>query len=210
LGSTKASIVGGHSDGESGHACLAAEIDRQLVDRCLSGESKAWEDLYFEFHDRLLASIKSMLGPARADPNLVDEIAARVWYAVVANDAQLLARFQPQRGCRLSTFLAAIARGQAVAIFRSEKRRRGRELVASRLERQSPEESLETMLGQIEEFLKTLTPREREFCAEILLDLTDAPEGDYSPTNAWQLRSRIHGKLRRFLGGAQPILTDCH
>jgi DNA-directed RNA polymerase specialized sigma24 family protein len=183
---------------DSDSATGTAEADRRLVDRCLSGDSRAWEELYLQFHDRLLISIRVMLGGGRADPNLVDEIAARVWYAVVADGAQLLARFQPQRGCRLSTFLAAIARAQAVAVFRSEKRRRGRELMASRAECQSPEESLETMLAELDDFLATLTPREREFCGQVLLELTDTTEQAYSSANAWQLRSRIRVKLRRF------------
>ena len=33
--------------------------------------------------------------------NLVDEIAARVWYALVANDGELLARYKPNRRCSL-------------------------------------------------------------------------------------------------------------
>jgi DNA-directed RNA polymerase specialized sigma24 family protein len=185
----------------------APMADRQLVDRCLAGDSKAWEEVYFQFHDRLLASIRNMLGAHRADPNLVDEIAARVWYAVVANDSRLLARFQPQRGCRLSTFLATIARGQAVAVLRSERRRRDRELVVSRADVQSPEESLENMLVQLDEFLGTLTRRERQFCAEILLELTDGSDGEFSQANAWQLRSRISSKLRKFVGEIDSATT---
>lgn len=199
-------IVAHRRDGDLGQSCRSAEKDRELVDRCLSGESRAWEELYLQFHDRLLASIKSLLAAGRADPNLVDEIAARVWYAVVADNAKLLARFQPQRGCRLTTFLAAIARGQAVEIFRSERRRRGRELVAS-LDRLPAEDHLDNTLAELDEFLDTLTPRERGFCAEILLQMA-ATEGQYSPANAWQLRSRIQRKLRRFLlGGTTASVT---
>jgi DNA-directed RNA polymerase specialized sigma24 family protein len=76
-----------------------------------------------------------MLGVDRADPNLVDEIAARVWYSAISADGRLLDRFDAAQNCRLSTFLSAIARGQAVAIFRSEKRRRNREAVVSPLGR---------------------------------------------------------------------------
>ena len=52
-----------------------------LVDRCLLGEVAAWEEIYRQCHDPLCAAIKSLLGPGFHDPNLVDDIAARVWYA---------------------------------------------------------------------------------------------------------------------------------
>ena len=46
--------------------------------------------LYAQCHEPLLLSIRIMLGPRNTDANLVDEIAARVWYALVANDGELL------------------------------------------------------------------------------------------------------------------------
>jgi DNA-directed RNA polymerase specialized sigma24 family protein len=182
-----------------------ADHDRQLVDRCLAGEREAWDSLYHQCHRPLLASIRAMLGPGRDDPNLSEEIAARVWYAVVADGSQLLARFDPARGCRLSTFLAAVARGQAIAIFRSERRRRTREAMVSRVEQEWPGQSLEQLENSIDEFLKTLTPRERQFCAQILLEQADFENSVYTSASAWQLRSRIHKKLQRFAREAVEV-----
>ena len=68
-----------------------------LAKRCLSGEVAAWEELYAQCHEPLLVSIRIMLGPQSADATLVDEIAARVWYALVANDGELLSRYKPSR-----------------------------------------------------------------------------------------------------------------
>ena len=71
--------------------------DGLLAKRCLAGEVAAWEELYAQCHEPLLISIRIMLGPQSADASLVDEIAARVWYALVANDGKLLSRYKPSR-----------------------------------------------------------------------------------------------------------------
>ena len=71
------------------------QADRQLVDRCLAGEVAAWEEFYAQCHDPLCTAIRIMLGRPHGDPNLVDEIASRVWYALVANDGKLLGRYSP-------------------------------------------------------------------------------------------------------------------
>ena len=73
--------------------------DAALASRCLAGDVAAWEELYAQCHEPLLVSIRVMLGPQSADASLVDEIAARVWYALVAKDGELLARYKPSRGC---------------------------------------------------------------------------------------------------------------
>lgn len=178
----------------------AVQQDRQLVDRCLAAEPEAWSELYHRFHRGLLASIELMFGPRQLDADVIDEIAARVWYAVVSNGGELLSRFDPERNCRLSTYLAAIARSEAGGLFRSERRRRRRESIASRPNWESEYAAEQHTQAEIEEFLNTLTPREREFCAEVLLLADDESEAQFSQTNAWKLRSRIHGKLRQFLG----------
>ena len=185
-------------------ASLAVERDRLLVDRCLAAEPEAWTELYERFHRGLMASIQLMFGPRQLDADVVEEIAARVWYAIVANRGALLSRFDPDRNCRLSTYLAAIARSEARGLFRSERRRRRRETIASRPNWESDFAAEQYTQAEIDEFLKTLTPREREFCAEVLLLGDEESEGQFSQTNAWKLRSRIHGKLRRYLDETAP------
>lgn len=86
-----------------------AIADLHLVDRCLNGEVAAWEELYAQCHEPLCTAIRSKLRQGITDPNLVDEMAARVWYAVVKNDGELLSRYDPERGGRVITFLRAIA-----------------------------------------------------------------------------------------------------
>ena len=57
--------------------------DADLAKRCVDGEVAAWEELYAQCHQPLLVSIEMMLRPNNADRNLVDELAARAWYAQI-------------------------------------------------------------------------------------------------------------------------------
>jgi hypothetical protein len=171
--------------------------DARLVQRCLAGEVAAWEELYAQCHEPLLVSVRIMLNGQSKDANLVDEIAARVWYALVAKDGELLTRYNPQRA-RLVTFLRALAKDEIARHFRGEVRRRRRELLALRERPQS------TGSGQsadsLSEFLCTLTPHERVFCNDYLLtEPSGAAEQPHSAANIWQLSHRIYRKLLRFL-----------
>jgi DNA-directed RNA polymerase specialized sigma24 family protein len=174
--------------------------DRELVERCIAGEVAAWETLYHRHHDGLLTAIRATLGRRFADPNLVDEIAARVWYALVVRDAELLSRFAEDRGCRLSTYLAAIAKRQAASLLRRERRRRRRERLASQAAPRPGAGDDGTASAELDELVRQLTPREREFF-DGQLTATAGTEGaeDYSEANRWQLRSRIHRKLMKLI-----------
>ncbi|MGA2030687.1 MAG: hypothetical protein ABSG68_00385 [Thermoguttaceae bacterium] len=141
-----------------------------------------------------------MLRGSLGDPNLVDEIAARVWYALVANDGELLARYSPQRGARLITFMRALAKDEICRHFRAEIRRREREVAAFR--ERPPLAGIDSgySASGLREFLATLSPQEHSFCCEVLL-AEPAPGGEISRSaaNIWQLTHRIYKKLLRFL-----------
>lgn len=176
-----------------------AVSDRQLVDRCLRNDAAAWDELYAKYHDRLVGLIRLMIRPRDGDLSIVDEIAARVWYAVCANKGRLLDRFDVSRGCRLSTFLAAIARSEAASLLRSEKRRRRREKLASRSEAiiGNADRTLELLL----ELQDSLTPRERQFVESCLVFESEPSELELSDANRWQLRHRVRRKLERAFRG---------
>ncbi len=173
--------------------------DQQLVQRCVAGDVAAWEDLYNQCHGPLLALIKGMLHTADAD--LIDEIAARVWYALAANDGVLLTRFDPSRGNRFITFMRAIARDEAKRYFRAEVRRKGREAIATR-ERSvvaTPEGLAPHVL--VEEFLTTLSPEDRSFCLEHVLATPSRNGVEPSSRQAgWQKTHRLYEKFLAFLG----------
>lgn len=182
-------------------ATAAVLADRALVEQCICGDVRAWSQLYQQTHDSLLATIGSFLGRAGQDRNLVEEIAARVWYAVVKDNFTLLAKFDVRRGCRISTFLSVLAKSETRMLFRSEKRRKTREQLVSRPEMDGHSNNSAAMASD-EEFLGTLSPAERAFYFDVLLATSDngeiAKQG-YSPTNIWQLNFRVRKKLERFI-----------
>ena len=174
--------------------------DRELVDRCLSGESRAWDSLYQKYHPVLCGVLKSLLNARSGDDHLVEEIAARVWYGLVRDKGRRLGRFDDTRGYRLSTFLAAFAKRELLQHFRSEQRRRSRERSASLSPISSDPSNPRPGDILVEEFLHTLTPREREFFqANLLGSTSDDDTPHFSTTNIWQLRHRVQRKLRAFL-----------
>ena len=175
--------------------------DYRLAERCLAGEVAAWEELYGMCHEPLCLSIKFMLCATGRDPNLVDEMAARVWYALVAKDGALLARYSPKRGARLITFLQSLAKDQISRHFRSEHRRSQRERTAVRERHTSGGFESEYSASDLNEFLATLTPQEYRFCCEILLaDENTGGKRSRSKPNVWQLTHRVYQKLCGFLG----------
>jgi len=179
-----------------GQISKLVQQDRDLVDECLTGAPGAWSRMYARFQGTLLASIRAFLGRAAQDFHLIDEISARVWYALVRNDFELLAKFDAARNCRFSTFLSVLAKTETRLLLRSERRRKLRELVASRPEIESPEDSVLTD----GEFVATLSPAERMFFNDVLLSKY-APEAEakYTQENLWQLRHRVRRKLEQFL-----------
>ena len=174
--------------------------DRKLIDQCLAGEPTAWSQLYQACHEPLLVAIRAFLRDAAADTNLVDEIAARVWYAVVRHEGELLSRFDVARGCRLTTFLSVLGKSEARQYFRAERRRRSREELASRREGESHSAVLLIAGSTEEEFVGTLTPSERLYYESVLLAPAREPSDDrYSRENDWQLRRRVRKKMSQFL-----------
>ena len=176
------------------------QADFELAQRCVQSDVAAWNEIYEVHHDRLCRSIRIMLGPL-ADANLVDEIAARVWYALVADDGKLLSRYTPARNASLITFMRFVARDNIKRYVRSEMRRRQREAVALRQNSSSRENSHEAISDSIDNFLATLTPRDRKFCHEFLLQLPeDGPIELRKSARIWQRTRRLYLKMIEFLG----------
>ncbi len=184
----------------------AIQVELALVRSCISGDVAAWENLYNHYHPALQACIELMLDSARRDASLVDEISARVWYALIANDGELLERFDPSRGVRLITFFRAIAKDEISRFFRSERRRRDREVAALRSTSRPAPAAQDQDDQALSDFLTTLTPHERGFADAHLLrsehpQTPDSPESpeEPSPASMWQLTCRIRRKLLDFL-----------
>ncbi len=174
--------------------------EKKLVGRCARGDVAAWEELYQQHHPALLRSISVLLGTKKPDRNLVDELAAQVWYSLVDEDGELLGKFCPTHGARLNTFIRAVAKDVTYRYFRAEQRRRKRELTAARAGSDG-HDSDDHLDDSLSEFLGTLSESEREFTEEYLLSTRDSDDddgSDRSDTSVWQFTRRIRVKLGSF------------
>jgi len=87
-----------------------SEIDRNLLERCLGGKARAWED----FVDRFMGLVVHVVNhtaqarSVRLTPDDRDDLCAEVFLAVLHNDLALLRNFRGQ--CSLATYLTVVAR----------------------------------------------------------------------------------------------------
>jgi RNA polymerase sigma-70 factor (ECF subfamily) len=87
-----------------------SDFDRQLLQRCLTRQSRAWED----FVDRFLGLVVHVIhhttqvrSVAISSPD-IEDLASEVFMAILANDFGVLRRFRGQSS--LATYLTVVAR----------------------------------------------------------------------------------------------------
>jgi RNA polymerase sigma-70 factor, ECF subfamily len=91
-----------------------SEIDRNLLERCLHGKPRAWED----FVDRFMGLVVHVVAhtaqarSVRLSPEDRDDLCAEVFLAVIRNDFAVLRNFRSQSS--LATYLTVVARRVAV------------------------------------------------------------------------------------------------
>jgi hypothetical protein len=178
--------------------------DASLVQRCICGEVPAWDEIYHKCHDPLCTAIRVRLGRLANDPHLVDEMAARTWYAVLKNDGARLRKYDPRRGAGILTFLKLIAYDEISRHFLSEQRRMKREIIGHSRKPGCGGGLDELITSSLSEFIITLSPREQDFCNEYLLLSADEDgarsDSSYSATNIRQLTHRIYKKFLGYIG----------
>ncbi len=173
--------------------------EEQLVACCLRGENRAWETIFRVYHPQLVSIIKFLMHGAGAAEQ-AEEIAAAIWSSLCNDNYSRLRQYDARTG-RLLVYLAKFARREIWRSRRSEMKRHTRESKAAR-----PEERWEEADGGLvlQEFIATLTRREREFFQSDLVGSSEAMGGFRASTaNRWQLRSRILKKLRKYMIGVR-------
>ena len=178
-------------------------VDQQVVQRCLEGDERAWEKLYRKCHPRLRKAIELLLGVDASDGHVIEEIAARVWYALLKDNHRLLAAYDADRDSALDGFLMGLARIEILRYTRSERRRHSHEMSGGRNRLEEQRVSDWQLATMMDEFTSTLTAGERKFMERFLTgpvdDQTDAELEDLPATTVWTRRYRIRRKLNRFL-----------
>ncbi len=182
---------------------IGPAAEQRLVMRCLAGEELAWEQLYAQCHPQLLVAIRLLLGTESKDGYLVEEIGARVWYALLRNRARLLARYDPDRDSSLMAFFTGLARIEMMRHRRAERRRKWHEFTGDSRMLRAKGSSASEITAMINEFASTLTRGEKQFMDGYLTSRQHEAKGGnglaLSEANIWQRRHRIRSKLRAFL-----------
>ena len=179
------------------------DADYQLAQRCADGEVAAWEELYHQCHDRLLASIRAVLAGQNTDLGLADEIAARVWYALVENDGKLLLKYNPKRGASLMTYIRVLAKDLLRRHYRSERRRQDRERAVMNDRPAAHSQELDQNSSTLDEFVDTLSVAERTFYENCLVSSSGSAGSaglECSSAAVWQRTHRLYKRLLGFLG----------
>jgi len=178
--------------------------DRQLVDDCLTRKPGAWERMYNRAHPALMMAVRKHLGSRAGDQQLVEEIAAQVWYLLIQHDGELLNRFSTERDRRLSSYLGGLAQNQVRTYDRGEQRRHAREAEATRSHRagETIHESRNPL--EMQDFLSTLSDREKKYVAWCMRPPAAEP-AEQEPFSAnensdRQLRHRLKNKMGTFFG----------
>lgn len=194
-------------DTTRGDANSLVQSDRQLIDRCLAGEEDAWRELFTQRHPGLVRVSRSFLGHSRGDSQLAEEIAARVWLALLRDSGKALARFDPAQDRDFGTFLSGVARHEVLRYCRSERRRRLRETIAAQTASPSTKANSADISLLLREFMATLVPKEVGFMEEFLLSRSlvngQGSKEELSQANVWQRKHRLRTKLLAYLNGSK-------
>ena len=173
---------------------LSRDEEERLVARCLRGEDTAWEMMFHLYHPQLVSIITAMMHGEGAMEQ-AEEIAAAIWSSLCSEAFTRLRQYDPRAG-RLLAYLASMARSEIRRARRSKRSRYSHKCMAARNEATSDE------IGRglvIQEFLATLTRREREFCMSDLMKQSRLTvRSEVSLANEWQLRSRVLKKFRTY------------
>jgi DNA-directed RNA polymerase specialized sigma24 family protein len=169
------------------------QSDIELVGGCLRGDKNAWEKLYFQCNAGLVYLIRSRLSQ-RLREDQIEEVASCVWLSLLEQDYALLRQYDPDRGCRLLTYLLKIARKE----FRRLRRTGARQSSLENAEHFHNDVCTANEFV-IDDFLEVLSPRERQFCTDHLLTKESETSLTLSQPNIWQLRHRVMKKARIFI-----------
>src|SRR5947209_1618306 len=96
--------------------------ERKIVERCLAGDGDARQELFEQYDHGLRCSIGRRMRRGSTE-DVVAEIAARVWFALVRRNYCDLRRYDWQRSS-LANYLGQLARRQLQELRRAQMRRR--------------------------------------------------------------------------------------
>ncbi len=181
--------------------------DQRLVRECMAGDAAAWRRLYASYYARLVAYAGAVLRrEGRRDANLADEMAERVFVALLIGPRPLLEQYDPAQA-PLWEYLKALGRRRLRALLRDRHERQARMTPLPSPPLPDPRADTVPLQTLVEELRVQLPPRQQEF----LQAYADTGLGDKVPgftdSAAWKMKERIEQRARSFMqgerGGAQ-------
>ena len=186
-----------------------SEVDRNLLDRCLSKKPRSWED----FVDRFMGLVVHVVNHTsharsiRVSQEDLDDLCAEVFLAIIKDDFAVLRRFRGQSS--LATYLTVIARRVVVrklvdgrsALPLSDMVHQAAADDGDLEQRISDHEELDRLLGELrgsEAAVVRMYHLEGKTYQEIS-HVVGMPENSVGP-----MLSRARSKMRRRAGADQP------
>ncbi len=162
-----------------------SDIDRQLLQRCLARQPRAWED----FVDRFLGLVVHVVSHTGQSRSIAigsqdrEDLVAEVFTALLSDDFAVLRRFRGQSS--LATYLTVIARRVVV-----------RELLKRRIvANQADTSDIDQVAGQSESVEERLANREQ---VEQMLDELHGEEADI--VRLYHLEGKSYDEISRQTG----------
>jgi hypothetical protein len=165
-----------------------------LLQGCRQGDDAAWRQLFAVYQQSVRSRIAWLLRDHGRDPNVVDEIAAQVWYRLVVGG--LLGLYDPRRAC-FRAFLFGYVRREVRRRYRPRPSRPIRVIPLAGLDLADPAADVCPLGLMLNELLSALSPRLRQFALGRLERPSPAPgRPEPSPANARQMEARIRRQIR--------------
>ena len=185
--------------GEGIHRVVLSEIDRNLLERCLHGKPRAWED----FVDRFLGLVIHVVNhtaqarSVRLAPEDRDDLCAEVFLAIIRRDFALLRNFRGQSS--LATYLTVVARRIVVKELLSRN-------ATSRLGDGSPEQAAQVVTDPHPGVEQRFSNRE-----EVERLLEGLPENEARVVRMFHLEGKTYQQISSELGMPEnsvgPVLS---
>lgn len=142
--------------------------DRELVRRCCRGDEEAWQEFYGRFRPLVENMAAAALKRSRGARDLVEEITADVFEALVEHDFRALRSFRWQ--CSLQTWLRVLVRTYMIRRIRRKRPRLEGRGFSEEGDEPPATVMAEERRREVLSALKALPDREREVLARFFLE----------------------------------------
>ncbi len=195
--------------------CYTSASDIDLVKGLVGNDASAWQALGLRYGRLIQSCIHRVIArfPSIARPEDASEITSMLYVQLLSNNRTKLRSFDPERGCKLGTWLGLLATHSAYDFLRSIRRvPRGVDITeAEELATESPDPSELTLRSErassVAAVLSEFTHKDREFVELYFGEGLDPDEVarrmGISVKTVYSKKHKIQRRLAGLLGGPQ-------